>query len=205
VTLLRGPIAGNAAYREQDQRSARWPTLHKARPVCGTAPGTDQLDLLGSVPMSAAGCRSSRPSVRTHGRSSDPVPRPVDHLECSLSTYLSSNAVAIQVEMVMPNRSSFKYSRLRLRGASDLEEFVPDRQPIFGRTPSDGHPIEPTRLSSRSDQGRGRVDFRVSLWPSTSKTTQFPDEGIRAVEASGRGGASDVGRGNERATREIRG
>ena len=40
VTLLRGPIAGNAAYREQDQRSARWPTLHKARPVCGTGYGT---------------------------------------------------------------------------------------------------------------------------------------------------------------------
>ena len=163
-------------------------------PAGGTASGTDQLDLLGSVPMSAAGCRSSRPSVRTHGRGSDPA-TPVDHLEYSPSTHLSSNAVAIQVEMVMPNRSSFKYSRLRLRGASDLEEFVPDRQPIFGRTPSDGHPIEPTRLSSRSDQGRGRVDFTVPLWPSTSKTTQFPDEGIRVVEASGRGGASDVGRG----------
>lgn len=145
--------------------------------------------------MPGDGCRSSRPSVRTHGRSSDPVPRPVDHIECSPSTHLSSNAVAIQVEMVMPNRSSFKYGRLRLRGASDLEEFVPDRQPIFVRTPSDGQPIEPTRLSSRSDQGRGRVDFTVPLWPSTSKTTQFPDEGIRAVEATGRGGASDVGRG----------
>jgi hypothetical protein len=66
--------------------------------------------------------------------------------------------------MVVPNRSIFKYGGLRLRGASDLEEFVPDRQPIFVRTPSDGQPIEPTRLSSRSDQSRGRVDFTVPLW-----------------------------------------
>jgi hypothetical protein len=81
----------------------------------------------------------------------------------ALSTHLSSNAVAIQVEMAMPNRSRFKSVRLRLRGASDLEEFLPDRQPIFGRAPSDGHPIEPTRLSSRNGQAWGRVDFTVPL------------------------------------------
>ena len=39
VTLLRGPIAGNAASREQDQRSARWPTRYEAMPVSGSAFG----------------------------------------------------------------------------------------------------------------------------------------------------------------------
>ena len=33
VMLLRGPIAGNAAAREQNQRSARWPTRCKRFPI----------------------------------------------------------------------------------------------------------------------------------------------------------------------------